>query len=132
MRRKRLLERSPFRADGGELIGRDPRTIPTADWSAAAIHFVGYVKAIREKCIDCAGGNSSEVRKCVQVDCPLWPLRMGVAPKALRASRGPQNAGSDRETDPPEGSATRGCERGPEAASPPDFEQLHSNERTNT
>lgn len=34
-------------------------------------------KAIRAKCIDCMGGDKSEVRKCTAVNCPLFPFRMG-------------------------------------------------------
>lgn len=34
-------------------------------------------KAIRAKCIDCMGGDKSEVRKCTAVKCPLFPFRMG-------------------------------------------------------
>lgn len=35
------------------------------------------------KCLDCVY-DPSEVRKCVQTDCPLWPLRMGHVPKGYR------------------------------------------------
>jgi len=38
------------------------------------------LKAIRQKCLDCAGGKPSEVRKCVSDDCPLYPYRMGHNP----------------------------------------------------
>lgn len=41
-------------------------------------------KAIRAKCLDCCGNQEAEVRKCVSVTCPLWPMRMGSLPKALR------------------------------------------------
>ena len=34
-------------------------------------------KAIRAKCIDCMGGDKSEVRKCTATKCPLFPFRMG-------------------------------------------------------
>ena len=34
-------------------------------------------KAIRAKCIDCMGGDKSEVRKCTAVKCPLFPFRKG-------------------------------------------------------
>jgi len=33
--------------------------------------------AIRQKCLECQGGNSAEVRRCCITDCPLWPWRMG-------------------------------------------------------
>jgi len=38
------------------------------------------LKALRERCLDCCCGNASEVRKCVSVECPSWPFRMGVNP----------------------------------------------------
>ena len=34
-------------------------------------------KAIRAKCLDCAGGSYQEVRLCCVFDCPLWPHRSG-------------------------------------------------------
>ena len=75
----KFLEFSPYAADQEELIGKDPRTIE--DWGDRKI-LVG-MKAIRAKCLDCAH-TASEVRKCVCVDCPLWPLRMGTYPKSIR------------------------------------------------
>ena len=44
-------------------------------------------KAIRAKCIDCAG-NSVEVRKCPCYKCPLWAFRLGRSPKALKSQQG--------------------------------------------
>lgn len=38
------------------------------------------IKAIREKCLDCCGGNSNEVRLCPAEDCPLWHFRFGKNP----------------------------------------------------
>lgn len=75
------LEQSPYDADGGNLIGRDPRKI--TDWTDyPGQHRVG-LKAIRAKCIDCAN-TATEVRKCTAVSCPLWPLRMAAVPKGYR------------------------------------------------
>lgn len=34
-------------------------------------------KAVRERCIDCSGGDLSEVRNCKHTECPLHPFRMG-------------------------------------------------------
>jgi hypothetical protein len=46
------------------------------------------MKAIRAKCLDCCGGQPSEVRKCPAIECPLYryrfgrnPNRKGVGPK---------------------------------------------------
>lgn len=82
-----FLTASPYAEDGGEIIGRDPRTISEAEWASVAGDVLVGMKAIRAKCIDCSGGNHAEVRKCVSVSCPLWPLRMGSQPKGLRAAR---------------------------------------------
>ncbi len=82
-----FLTPSPYDADEGNLIGRDPREISAKERRQ---HFPGAavgLKAIRAKCLDCCGGNASEVRKCVCTNCPLWPLRMGSQPKGLRAAR---------------------------------------------
>ena len=38
---------------------------------------VSRAKAIRLKCIDCCGGQITEVRKCPAENCPLWRYRMG-------------------------------------------------------
>jgi len=35
---------------------------------------------IRKKCVDCCGGQLSEVRKCEEQTCSLWPNRMGNNP----------------------------------------------------
>lgn len=34
-------------------------------------------KAIRQKCLDCCGYQSAEVRLCTSYSCPLWRYRMG-------------------------------------------------------
>ena len=39
------------------------------------------VQAIRQKCIDCCGGELKEVRLCDIKDCPLYPYRLGHRPK---------------------------------------------------
>lgn len=74
-----MLTPSPYETEKGELVGRDPRTIPPGDLLA-----FGYVnspmKAIRAKCVDCSGGNQAEARKCTATGCTLWPFRMGKNP----------------------------------------------------
>jgi hypothetical protein len=42
------------------------------------------LKAIRAKCLDCAGGMPSEVRECQISRCALHPFRMGKRPKKAR------------------------------------------------
>jgi hypothetical protein len=71
-----LLTPSPIHRDRGRLIGRDPRRLGAADYLAAGLAPKPPMKAIRAYCLDCAG-RPAEVRKCVAVQCPLWPLRMG-------------------------------------------------------
>ena len=75
-----LLEPSPHENDAGELIGRHPKDLTKADLEAAGLERRVGLKAIRAKCLDCCGHIQSEVRKCVSIDCPLWPLRMGTNP----------------------------------------------------
>ena len=39
------------------------------------------LKAIRAKCVDCAGGHRSAVRDCSATDCPLHCYRFGHNPR---------------------------------------------------
>jgi len=41
---------------------------------------LGRCDAIRRHCIDCAGGELSEVRRCEAISCSLWPFRLGGDP----------------------------------------------------
>lgn len=82
-----FLVPSPFEVDEGNLIGRDPREIGAEDWQEYLPDAQVGLRAIRAKCLDCTAGNAAEVRKCVIVACPLWPLRMGTQPKGLREAR---------------------------------------------
>ena len=79
MTKRDFLEISPYRADSGELIGRQPNEVPSEILSQK-FRAQNPLKAIREKCIDCCCGDTSEVRKCVAFDCALWPFRMGKNP----------------------------------------------------
>ena len=38
------------------------------------------MKAIREKCLDCSGGSSNEVKLCTATGCALYPFRLGKNP----------------------------------------------------
>lgn len=82
-----FLTPSPYESDDGHLIGRDPRTISEDEWLTVSGGVLVGMKAIRAKCLDCCCDNAAEVRKCVQHDCPLWPLRMGSQPSGLRSAR---------------------------------------------
>ena len=79
MPKRDLLETSPYQADGGELIGRHPKDMPSKILSQK-FRAQNPLKAIREKCVNCCCGDASEVRKCVAIDCALWPFRMGKNP----------------------------------------------------
>jgi hypothetical protein len=79
MERHDFLEISPFQSDEGEQIGKHPNEVPS---QTLCLKFRAQnpLKAIREKCLDCCCGNAAEVRKCVAVDCPMWPFRMDTNP----------------------------------------------------
>lgn len=77
--RAMFLENSPYEADGGHSIGKDPRQIPVAELRRFSFP-ESPIKAVRAKCIDCSGGSMAEARKCACTGCPLWPMRMGVNP----------------------------------------------------
>jgi hypothetical protein len=83
-RRQYLLEKSGSEIDGGELVGRDPRKVSS---EILSLYYGAQnpLKALRARCLDCCCGNATEVRKCVAVDCPSWPFRMGANP--FRAKR---------------------------------------------
>lgn len=42
------------------------------------------VKAIREFCLECSGGSSSEVKHCTAPNCPLYAFRFGKNPYIKR------------------------------------------------
>lgn len=75
---------SPYKEDDGQEVGLDPRSIPKSDLGALGGP-KSPIRAIRAKCLDCSGGNASEVRKCPAFDCALWPFRMGTNVFHLRA-----------------------------------------------
>ena len=77
--RARFLERSPYASDAGELVGRLPSSVALEDLRSLG-HPERPTKAMRAKCLDCCGGQQSEVRKCTAVTCALWPFRMGRSP----------------------------------------------------
>lgn len=43
-----------------------------------------YLKAMREKCLDCMGGHLSEVKLCPISTCPLYPYRVGSTQKRVK------------------------------------------------
>jgi hypothetical protein len=80
-----LFEPSPHLVDDSKLIGRDPRTLEPRQVLDAGIRIRLAKQAIREKCIDCCGGDWSEVRKCTAMSCSLWLFRAtGSLPPKLK------------------------------------------------
>src|SRR5687767_3818149 len=77
--RTSYLEASPYKADGGQKVGKMPGSVGLAQLRALG-HPESPIRAIRSKCLDCSGGVTSEIRKCVAVDCALWPFRTGSNP----------------------------------------------------
>ena len=43
------------------------------------------LKAIRKRCLDCAGGSPKEVALCPDPQCSLWPFRYGEKPETSAA-----------------------------------------------
>jgi hypothetical protein len=82
--RRDLLAISEEKGDGGELVGVDPRKVPLEILSRYH-RAKNPLEAIRERCLDCCCQQPAEVRKCVSVNCPSWPYRMGTNP--FRAKR---------------------------------------------
>jgi hypothetical protein len=76
--RKACLE--ACEAEGGNLVGRDPRRMGKAGLEAAGFEPLTPMAVVRTKCLDCCAGSAQEVRYCVAVDCPSWPYRMGSNP----------------------------------------------------
>lgn len=76
MDRDTYLEISSSSDDAGEKVGRTPASLSTEELLALPGP-QSPIRAIRAKCVDCSGGSQSEARKCVMVDCALWPFRMG-------------------------------------------------------
>ena len=60
-----------------ELAGQNPLLIGGKFLEEAGLRKRTPLQAIRAKCIDCCCGSLSEVRRCVAIDCTLWPHRMG-------------------------------------------------------
>jgi hypothetical protein len=73
------LEVSPHEVDAGQKVGKLPGSVGLEQLRVLE-HPESPIRAIRSKCLDCCCGAASEVRKCVAVTCPLWPLRMGSNP----------------------------------------------------
>lgn len=78
----------------GHRVGRDPRHMSPAELTEVGHSPAPILRLIREKCLDCCGGQPSEVRRCTAIGCALWPLRMSHNPWHRRGPSG-QLAGSE-------------------------------------
>ena len=85
--------------DDGQLVGVDPRKVLAVDWYESELPLNVGLKAIRQKCLDCAH-STSEVLKCVCFTCPLWPLRRGTVSKAFREAREQREAEREKSEQP--------------------------------
>ena len=47
-------------------------------------NWIGQLKAIRLKCLDCCAGSEKMIRECHNYGCSLWPFRFGVRPETAR------------------------------------------------
>lgn len=54
------------------------------------------IKAIRKKCLDCSGGQYSEVEKCTVKDCPLYLFRFGKRPSDFSEFMNMEDDGVER------------------------------------
>jgi hypothetical protein len=52
-------------------------------------HLYTPMKAIRRKCLDCAGGSSQEVGLCPAHNCSLFPFRFGKRPGTVKREATP-------------------------------------------
>lgn len=68
----------------GEKIGRDPRRMTTAELNQLGHSSNSVLAAVRANCVECCGGQTSEVRKCTATHCALWAFRMGTNPFSRR------------------------------------------------
>lgn len=80
----------------GCTIGRDPRTMTKAELEAIGHPKTPLLKLIRRNCVECAGGNEADVRRCSLVRCPFWPYRMNSNPHAAEQSPAQRAALAER------------------------------------
>jgi hypothetical protein len=109
-----LTEPSPVEADGGHLIGRDPRQLSKetlAKYYRVEPGGAGNGRVVRAKCLDCCCYQEAEIRKCTAlcgriawgpthsrrgraIPAFLRPLIKGLTPDAQRRLRMPSWGGA--------------------------------------
>ena len=83
-----FLEVSPYEADRGELIGRDPREMDVELLRELGVKSTP-IKAIKDRCTDCVETRVDRLR-CELTDCPLWVMRLGKNAHRIAKSNGAQ------------------------------------------
>jgi hypothetical protein len=93
VRQRLFREQLIARNADGSTEGRDPRSLPRS-LLGEAYGAPPLLEAVREKCLDCACGQPSEVAKCTAIGCALWPFRMAKNPfrKSVNSSAKSQAA----------------------------------------
>jgi hypothetical protein len=75
------------------LKGQDPRSVSLDDFASLGFAKRPLLDVIRGNCVECQGGDASEVRRCAATACPFWPYRLHCDPfrtpisDELRATR---------------------------------------------
>jgi hypothetical protein len=70
--------------------GRDPRNMTPDELRALGHRPMSILQSVRARCLDCCGGSPAEVRRCVSVNRPSWPFRMGSNPWRERRELSPE------------------------------------------
>lgn len=73
-------------------VGRDPRSMSENELNECGHFKKRWVSIMRDKCLDCCGGQQIEVKRCVAVSCALWPYRTNKNPFAGREMTEEQRA----------------------------------------
>jgi hypothetical protein len=78
-----MTKRRPYPEDiQAEVSAANRREVKLTPEQMSALGHVKrpVLKAIRELCLDCMGGNAAEVRRCTSVGCAVWPYRFATNP----------------------------------------------------
>ncbi len=70
---------------------RETRRIVAAMGDISLVDGIKRHKDLRRQCLGCAE-SMAEVRRCIVIDCPIWPYRMGRNPHNPRRGTNPFSA----------------------------------------
>lgn len=76
----RSIGLEPGEEDARYPQGRNPLTMTREELAALGHRPMSFSQVVRAKCLDCAAGSATEVRRCPAVECPSWPYRLGRSP----------------------------------------------------